>query len=168
VENPKITILPPADKHAYDKSIKKRQRMNRKARKKLPPDQQPPQPKFTKQCQNCYMLKQCKHPGKPWKYNRPCKCYLIYIDQDYCGQREAPFTILGCDKNCIPEDQNVFLQEIPATKTDIISLFFTHKLTITQISDMFYKSHQYISKIVRAEIARKAKKHPKPYHIYKG
>ena len=155
-----IERLSAAPDNAYETKIKQEQKAARIQRKK----ENLPKPIFTETCPECYYYAHCDQRTRPWLNDKVCEGYQLYIDQDYVGLKEAPFTIIGCDKSCISEAQNVFLMEIPATKSQIISLFFTYHLTITQIADMLYKSHQYISKVIRAEIARKALKRAKTTH----
>jgi hypothetical protein len=73
-----------------------------------------------------------------------------YANQDYKGQREKCFAyIYGCDPECIPDTDNAFYQSIPSTKLQIAKLFFLYHLKPAQISDITYKSKQYVYSIIK-------------------
>ncbi len=73
-----------------------------------------------------------------------------YANQDYVGAREAPFSwIKHCDPNCIRSEQNAFFACPPATTLIISKLYFRHHLKVSEIANITYKSHQYVSKIIK-------------------
>ena len=81
--------------------------------------------------------------------DRLCTEAERYASQDYVGRREAPFTrIKNCNPECIRTEDNAFLMDNPATILIIFKLYFKHHLKISEIADITYKSHQYVSKSI--------------------
>ena len=93
-------------------------------------------------CNQCELRKQlCSR--------RLCIAAERYANQDYVGRRESPFTwVKNCNPDCIRTEHNAFLQSPPATILIISKLYFRHRLKISEIADITYKSHQYVSKII--------------------
>jgi hypothetical protein len=81
----------------------------------------------------------------------------IYVDQDHCNQREAPFTVIGCDKSQVATSQNPFITHYLATKLLIKKLYFTNHMKIAEIAELTYRSHQYISKVIKQNTPKKTK-----------
>jgi len=93
---------------------------------------------------------------------RLCIAAERYANQDYVGRREDPFSwIKNYNPDCIRTEQNAFYLLNSSTKIMICKLYFYHRLKISEIADITYKSKQYVSKIIKGKRAEIARNYPK-------